>query len=260
MKLDFSLRPASLLSTLGFAALLSSLAQFAQAELDSTTAAKLEEALAADNRPVADKDRDRNRRPLDTLDFFGFSDDMKVLELVPGGGWYTRLLMPTLADEGKLYLAIGTGRAEKLTDVPGFSEAEFLDAGGFGERQPSGRFDIAPFSLSVDDLDLAVTFRNMHNFTKSGRDNMNKAVFDALKSGGHYGVVDHTRRHMQSDSRENRRRMDPVLIIKEVEAAGFEFVDYSDLHYRLDDELRYEVGRATVRGNTDRFTLLFKKP
>jgi len=45
-----------------------------------------------------------------------------------------------------------------------------------------------------------------------------------------------------------------------VQAAGFELVDYSDLHYRPDDELRYEVGRATVTGNTDRFTLLFRKP
>ncbi|MEX2327099.1 MAG: hypothetical protein WD558_05165, partial [Pseudomonadales bacterium] len=111
-----------------------------------------------------------------------------------------------------------------------------------------------------EEVDLALTFRNMHNFTQDGRMNINDAVFAVLKSGGHYGVVDHTRRHMQSDSDENWRRMDPVQIIKEVEAAGFEFVDYSDLHYRADDELRYEVARKTVTGNTDRFTLLFRKP
>ena len=81
-----------------------------------------------------------------------------------------------------------------------------------------------------------------------------------LKSGGHYGVIDHTRRHMEGDHNEVWRRMDPVQMIKEIEAAGFEFVDYSDLHYRADDELRYEVGRKSVAGNTDRFTLLFKKP
>jgi predicted methyltransferase len=81
-----------------------------------------------------------------------------------------------------------------------------------------------------------------------------------LPSGGHYGVIDHTRRHMQGDNAENWRRMDPVLMIKEIEAAGFEFVDMSDLHYRYDDELVYEVGRRSVSGNTDRFTLLFKKP
>ena len=62
------------------------------------------------------------------------------------------------------------------------------------------------------------------------------------------------------DTAENWRRMDPVLAILEIQAAGFELVDYSNLHYRPDDELRYEVGRKTVRGNTDRFTLLFRKP
>jgi predicted methyltransferase len=89
---------------------------------------------------------------------------------------------------------------------------------------------------------------------------MNKAVFETLKKGGLYGVIDHTRRHMQADHAEVWRRMDPVQMIKEVEAAGFRFVDYSNLHYRADDELRYEVGRKTVTGNTDRFTLLFEKP
>jgi len=72
--------------------------------------------------------------------------------------------------------------------------------------------------------------------------------------------VDHTRRHMAEDTYETWRRMDPVQMIKEIEAAGFEFVDYSTLHYRPDDELLYEVGRKTVTGNTDRFTLLFRKP
>ena len=89
---------------------------------------------------------------------------------------------------------------------------------------------------------------------------MNDAVFESLKSGGLYGVVDHTRRHMQKDHDEVWRRMDPVQIIKEIESSGFEFVDYAPLHYRADDELLYEVGRKSVTGNTDRFTLLFKKP
>ena len=65
---------------------------------------------------------------------------------------------------------------------------------------------------------------------------------------------------MQPDSYEAWRRIDPVQVIKEVEAAGFRFVDYTDLHYKPDDELLYEVGRKSVTGNTDRFTLLFEKP
>jgi predicted methyltransferase len=109
-------------------------------------------------------------------------------------------------------------------------------------------------------MDMVLTFRNYHNFDAEGRTAMNKASFDALKSGGVYAVVDHTRRHMEDDTPENRRRIDPVLAIKEIEAAGFEFVDYSDLHYRADDELRFEVGRKSVTGNTDRWTLKFVKP
>ena len=62
--------------------------------------AKVEAALAAEARPQADRDRDRNRRPLQTLEFFGLKDDMRVLELLPGGGWYTRVLAPVLADNG----------------------------------------------------------------------------------------------------------------------------------------------------------------
>ena len=85
-------------------------------------------------------------------------------------------------------------------------------------------------------------------------------MFDSLKPGGLYGVVDHTARHMEPENYENRRRIDPVMVIKEMLDIGFEFVDYSSLHYRADDELRFEVGRRSVSGNTDRFTLLFRKP
>ncbi len=116
------------------------------------------------------------------------------------------------------------------------------------------------FDFGVRDLDMVLTFRNVHNFGAEGRALMHREAFDALKSGGVYGMVDHTRRHMEPDDPENRRRIDPVLVIKEVQAAGFEFVDYSDLHYRADDELEYEVGRRSVSGNTDRFTFLFRKP
>ena len=107
---------------------------------------------------------------------------------------------------------------------------------------------------------MVLTFRNQHNFTEEGRNNINSAAFEALRKGGVYGVVDHTRRHMQPTTNEVWRRIDPVDIIKEVQSAGFEFVDYTTLHYRPDDGLQYEVGRKTVTGNTDRFTLLFKKP
>ncbi len=241
-------------------ALLLSLALGAQAanEIDL----KVEAALAADSRPQADRDRDRNRRAAETLNFFGLKDNMRVMELLPGGGWYTRVLAPVLAENGQLYVALGTGRASTtvLTE-PGFEDVVRLETNENLNRPDGARFYVMDeFDFGVEDLDMVVTFRNLHNFTPEVRAIMNREVFESLKSGGLYGAVDHTRRHMEELDNENRRRIDPVLVIKEMLDLGFEFVDYSDLHFRGDDELEYEVGRRSVSGNTDRFTFLFRKP
>jgi predicted methyltransferase len=236
-----------------------SLSAFAQ---DDGVADKIRAATTGDVRTEADVARDRNRKPVETLQFLQLSDDMRVLELLPGGGWYTKLLAPVLRENGGLYVAIGTSNVrDNLIPQPGFDHVNVIDIGVESVRTgPFGTRDIAAFEFGVRDIDLAVTFRNMHNFTPAGRANINAAVFKALRAGGLYGVIDHSLRHMEPMTAENRRRADVVQIIKEVQEAGFELLDYSDLHYRPDDELRYEVGRATVTGNTDRFTLLFRKP
>lgn len=223
---------------------------------------KLKVAMESDVRTEAEVKRDRNRDPINTLEFFGLRDDMKVIELLPGGGWYTKLLAPVLRDKGQLYVAIGTGRIkENVLNQDGFDKVKIVAEDAKVYRPEGARnYVLEADSLGVEDADIAFTFRNYHNFGPEGRAAMNRVVFDALKPGGIYAVVDHTRRHMEADNGENRRRMDPVLAIKEIEAAGFEFVDFSDLHFRADDELRYEVGRKTVTGNTDRWTLKFRKP
>jgi predicted methyltransferase len=215
--------------------------------------------MAADIRTAEEVDRDANRRPVETLEFFGLRDDMKVIELIPGGGWYTKLLAPVLAENGEYYAAIGTTRIkESLAGQPGFEKMNIVAEDAKVYRPEDARlYTLEVGDLGVEGADMVLTFRNYHNFDAAGRAALNKAVHDALKPGGIYGVVDHTRRHMQEDDPENGRRMDPVLAIKEIQAAGFELVDFSDLHYIPDDELRYEVGRKTVTGNTDRFTLKF---
>jgi len=212
----------------------------------------IKQAMTSDVRSDREKDRDRNRKPVETLKFFGIKDDMKVLELVPGGGWYSKLLAPALRDNGQFYLSLGTKRLKEslLTKKP-FDKVELVG---------SEEFEFDNLNFEVNDLDAVLTFRNYHNFDDHERINVNKAAFKALKPGGVYGVVDHNRRHMQKNNDENGRRFDPVLAIKEIQQAGFVLVDYSNLHYKADDELRFEVGRKTLRGNSDRFTLLFKKP
>jgi predicted methyltransferase len=223
---------------------------------------KIQAAVDSDIRTAAEKERDANRMPRQTLEFFGLREDMRVVELVPSGGWYTKIIAPVVAEQGKLYLAVGTRRIGAVLEAhEELSKAEVLETDAkLTPTDVMGLFEVNEFSLGIDDADLVLTFRNLHNFTPESREHMNEAVFAALKPGGLYGVIDHTRRHNEPDTQENWRRMDPVLAILEIQAAGFELVDYSDLHYRPDDELRYEVGRKTVRGNTDRFTLLFRKP
>jgi len=230
----------------------------------AATKTKLEAALASDIRTEAEVARDKNRQPIETLAFFGLRHDMTIVELVPGGGWYTKLLVPTVSENGKYYAAFGTDRIkERLGDRPGFENMNIVAEDGGLFRPEGARFyslKLPKDGLGVKRADMVLTFRNYHNFSEQGRTAMNELAFDALKKGGIYAVVDHTARHMEAPNSENRRRFDPVIAIKEIQAAGFEFVDFSTLHHKLDDELAYEVGRRSVSGNTDRWTLKFRKP
>ena len=236
------------------------LMSFAYAE--NNIDAKVEAALADEARPMEDRARDKNRKPLETLNFFGMKDDMRVLELFPGGGWYTRVLGPVLAENGKLYVALRTDTvSDNVLGQPGFEAVEALETTANAHRpEGSPKYQVSEFDFGVTDLDMVVTFRNLHSYGPVSREIINRQVYAALKSGGLYGVIDHTARHMEPANSENRRRMDPVLVVKEMLDIGFEFIGYSDLHYRADDELKYEVGRRSVSGNTDRFTMLFRKP
>lgn len=239
----------------------------ARAELDERSAAALDAAIASAERPERDTARDRNRKPKATLEFFGFRDDMAVAEIFPGpGGWYTKILAPALKDHGQLHLISGLykvyGYGDALSRVDalaGKDQINMIDVSAALTVNDDGSVDMKDTELSVSDLDLVLTFRNLHNMTPEGRMALYRSAYAALKDGGQFGAIDHTRRHMVADGPEMGRRLDPVIVIKEATAAGFTFVDFSDLHYRADDELRYEVGRRSVTGNTDRWTLLFQK-
>lgn len=247
----------AVLASVAMTLCLSAPATLAQDDDFASTRNKIEMALQGATRTPAEIARDEiERRPVETLEFFGLREDMRVLELVPGAGWYTKILAPTLRGSGKLYVAIGTDTvAERVLTEPGFDEVEVLNL-------PEGMTlrELAPFNFDVDNLDLVLTFRNLHNMDAQSRAHLNNAIFDSLRTGGLYGVVDHTRRHLEADTRENGRRLDPVLVIREIQAAGFELVDFSDLHASVADDLTLEVGHETVTGRTDRFTLLFRKP
>jgi len=219
-------------------------------------------AMQGDIRTPDERERDVNRLPVEILSFFRMREDMRVIEILPAGGWFTKLLAPALKDEGKLYVTHPEGfyadAYQRIADLPGLEEVEEISwgataQGSGGPFGPSGRWDVEP-------VDMAVTFRNYHNFSPADRAAVNRSVFDALKRGGYYGIVDHTRRHNEPENANNRRRVDPVLVIKEVQDAGFELVDFSSLYYRPNDALALEVANPEVNDRTDRIALLFRKP
>ena len=182
-------------------------ASFAQSAVDSEVARRIRDAMASGIRTEADTARDANRKPLETLLFFGLEEDMKVLELVPAGGWFTKILGPVLKDDGKLYVALGPldGLRDLTQQHESLSEVEVLDtASDITFRPAPGAAAPTDKSFGVTNVDLVVTFRNLHNYTPEMRALVNDAVFDALRPGGIYGVLDHTRRHMEPNMRDNR--------------------------------------------------------
>ena len=238
-------------------------AQYGAPPYQTEAGERIYEALDTEIRTNADRARDSVRKPVQTLEFFGFETDMTVIEMVPGNGWYTAILGPVLEKKGKLYVAIGTERVAPKIKEWGLENAEVAaeDARMVRDRsRPGWVFELMGFDLDVTGADLVLTFRNMHNFTPEARRQMNEAAFAALKSGGVYGVVGHTGRHMAPQTGETWRRLDPVKVIEEVLDAGFEFAGFSDLHYRPDDALRFDTTRPSISRNSDRFTLKFVKP
>jgi len=244
------------------AAVISAAPFLASADDFATTRAKLEAAVNSDIRTKREKLRDANRKPIETLAFFGFRDDMKVVELIPGGGWYTKILAPVLHEKGQYLASMNANRVrDQILSLPGFERGKVIQEDARYWRENGDPFlttDIK--TLNIENADMVLTFRNYANFNATGRKDINEEVFTILKPGGIYGVISHTSRHMEPPTHSNSRRFDPVLAIKEITAVGFEFVDYSDLHYRPEDDLTKEVGNKQVTGKTDRWTLKFRKP
>ena len=218
-------------------------------------------AMKMEHRNEVDTKRDRNRRPLHALEFFGLKENMKVIEFAPGDGWYTKILAPVLKDKGELYLAYSQewlDILDELLSIDALSKAKKLpiDLDWNGKEN---RYQLGNLSFGMTDADMVLSIREYHNLNFEDKAKFNKAAFDSLKSGGIYVIVDHSRRHMAPETHEQRRREDAVKVILEVQAAGFVLEKSSDIFYRPDDELQYEVGRKSVTGNTDRFTLVFRK-
>lgn len=227
-----------------------------------STRVKLEEAISSSVRTTKEKQRDAERKPLETLTFFGLRDTMKVVELIPGGGWYTKILVPVLHEKGQYIATMNANRIkERILNLPGFERGKVVESKGrFWRENGSPLLSVEIEPLGIENADLVLTFRNYANFSAASRTHINSHVFNMLAPGGIYGVVTYTARHMEPLDHSKGHRFDPVQAIKEITKAGFEFVDYSDIHYNPEDDLKTDVSRQKKRTNVDRWTLKFRKP
>lgn len=224
---------------------------------------KISAAMKMDYRTEAEIKRDANRTPLEALTFMGLKDDMTVIEFFPAGGWYTKILAPVLADKGKLYVVDSPATFERwgdLNDNAAIKKASKipLEASYNGAER---RYNIGELNFPRNEADLFLNIREYHNLSAEDKTRFNKAVYAALKPGGKYVIIDHSRRPMRAeDDGPLFRREDPVKVILEVQAAGFMLEKSSDMFYKPNDNLDLEVGHESVTGQTDRFFFVFKKP
>lgn len=250
--------------------------------LDADTAAKLDAAIAGAQRSDANKARDQYRRPKETLAFFGLRSTMTVVEIAPGGGWYTEILAPTLRDGGQLYVtasnpnthAARRGIAAQLTkyaETPAAYDKVKITAPWLAEDQR-----VPPGSA-----DMVVTFRNIHNFVENKTAEAQfKAWFEMLKPGGVLGVEEHRWPETSPLPRLPDGGMNGYLpestVIRLAEAAGFRLDGKSEINANPKDTRDYangvwalppvlrggDVDRAKYLaiGESDRMALRFVKP
>lgn len=256
-------------------------ADMAPAELDAATAAALDTALAGPHRADTNKARDPYRHPKETLAFFGLSAGQTVVEIWPGGGWYTEVLAPVLKDTGR-YVAAGPDRQSK-------SEYMQRTLARFDEKLKAapdlyGKVEVAEFG--PDDLapvppgtaDLVLTFRNVHNWMAAGwADQAFAAMYAALKPGGVLGVVEHRAPDDQPQDPKAASgyvRQDTVIAL--AQKAGFSFAGASEVNANPKDTKDHPEGVWTLPptlalkdkdrdkylaiGESDRMTLKFVKP
>jgi len=248
-----------------------SLTQSALAD-DAGTTAALQAAIAGPQRSGANKARDKYRHPLETLTFFGLKQDMTVVEISPGTGWYTEILAPFLKDHGKLYEAVGGGAGaktfeDKLKADPAVYSQVIVTA-----LQPPAETEIAP----AGSADMVLTFRNVHDWLPRGTtQDYFKAFYRALKPGGILGITDHRADPSQpQDPKAKNGYVRQDYMIQIAEQAGFKLAGTSEINANPKDPRNQPVWNLppTLRqgnkdrdkyltiGESDRMTLKFTKP
>lgn len=256
----------------------------AAAPPDAATDAKLRASLSGGQRTDKEKARDVYRHPLETLEFFGLRDDMTVVEISPGGGWYTAVLAPVLRDKGKLVVAGGDPNGDPKSE--GTQNAKELLA---RFQQTPQAFDKVQSVVVKRDAvsfgpnesaDMVLTFRNFHNWVGGpAMDQILGASFAVLKHGGVLGVTDHRAKPgAPTDAKtvDDTGYVPEDYVVQTIEHAGFKLAGKSEVNANPKDTKDYPKGVWTLPpsyelgdqdhakyeaiGESDRMTLKFVKP
>ena len=246
---------------------------------DRATTAALDTLLAGEHRTPEHRVRDPYRHPKETLQFFGIRQDMTVVEVWPGAGWYTEILAPLLRDRGQLYTALldPTSGEYARNTVETYRNKLQLRPDLYGKviittlAAPPAKSEIAP----AGSADLVLTFRNLHNWMMFGwEQDALAAMHAALKPGGVLGVVAHRGNpKLPQDPKAASGYVTEEHAIRIIEAAGFRLVARSEINANPKDTKDYEQGvwvlppnlaagdqaRYKQIGESDRFTLKFVK-
>jgi len=212
-------------------------------------------------RPDADRQRDANRKPAELIAWAGIKQGDKVADLLPGGGYFTRLFSKVVGSNGVVYAVAPARPANAPANAPDFAAAVKKIA---AEPQFSN-VRVADMSTALPEkVDYAWTslnYHDMHNRPNADLSAFNKQVFEALKPGGVFVVIDHAA-EKGSGKRDTQalHRIDAELVKSEVTAAGFTFEGESNVLANPADTRKLLVREGSVQGRTDQFALKFRKP
>jgi predicted methyltransferase len=207
------------------------------------------------SRPQADKDNDKLRKPDEMVVLADIKPGSDVLEILPGGGDFTRVFSKAIGAKGHLYEAITAPAAGR-----GPPAVRAIAGGGAytNINVIEGPLDQIKTPAKVD---VAWTSRNYHDLPPAVRPGVNKAVFDALKPGGVYVVLDHSAPKGAGEAAHlTLHRADEDIVKTEVLAAGFKLDKEYDALRNPNDDRTKRVFDNAVRGQTDQFILKFRKP
>jgi predicted methyltransferase len=243
------------------------------------TSAQLDSVLAGSWRSTANTARDVYRHPKATLQFFGIRPDQTVIEITPGGGWYSEILAPLLHDNGHYIAAVqASAGAEARRDGDALHQKFAADPAHYGNAKFVEFDPKAPVFGAPGSVDLVLTFRNVHNWVMADTaPAMFKAFFAVLRPGGVLGVVDHRADDNASLATVKQSGYLPTrYVVKLATEAGFTLDESSEINANPKDTKNYPKGVWTLPptftlgeqdrakyqaiGESDRMTLRFVKP